>query len=177
MQKIKACRYSVRILSVEATPLLPTTNGVPYGEDIDAFLKREIAKPIIRWKDSPQLGCEVLPNKCFYSSPTAHARERPAGNVLAIGEHSRAHPEQLARTIGAWNRTDGINLDLSFIYPEVSAIVQSFLRSPAPRRATSFLSMSGREQSTQCILSGLPTDHEHRLAIWRRRDSTGSSQS
>ena len=42
-------------------------------EDIDAFLKREIAKPIIRWEDSPQLGYEILPNKYFYryQPPTA----------------------------------------------------------------------------------------------------------
>ena len=39
---------------------------VPHGEDIEAFLKREIDKPIIRWKDSPQLGYEFLPNKYFY---------------------------------------------------------------------------------------------------------------
>jgi type I restriction enzyme M protein len=39
---------------------------IPQGEDIPAFLKREIAKPIIRWKDSPQLGYEILPNKYFY---------------------------------------------------------------------------------------------------------------
>ncbi len=37
-----------------------------HGEDIEAFLKREIAKPIIRWEDSPQLGYEILPNKYFY---------------------------------------------------------------------------------------------------------------
>ena len=39
---------------------------IPYGEDIAAFLEREIAKPIISWKDSPQLGYEILPNKYFY---------------------------------------------------------------------------------------------------------------
>ncbi|MCG6537195.1 MAG: SAM-dependent DNA methyltransferase, partial [Syntrophales bacterium LBB04] len=39
---------------------------IPHDEDIDAFLKREIAKPIIRWKDSPQFGYEILPNKYFY---------------------------------------------------------------------------------------------------------------
>jgi type I restriction enzyme M protein len=39
---------------------------IPHGEDIEAFLKREIAKPIIRWEDSPQLGYEILPNKYFY---------------------------------------------------------------------------------------------------------------
>lgn len=39
---------------------------IPHGEDIEAFLKREIAKPIIRWQDSPQLGYEILPNKYFY---------------------------------------------------------------------------------------------------------------
>ncbi|MFH1738826.1 MAG: hypothetical protein ABIH23_07440 [bacterium] len=39
---------------------------IPHGEDIEAFLEREIAKPIIRWEDSPQLGYEILPNKYFY---------------------------------------------------------------------------------------------------------------
>lgn len=39
---------------------------IPHGDDIEAFLKREIAKPIIRWEDSPQLGYEILPNKYFY---------------------------------------------------------------------------------------------------------------
>ncbi|MDQ2920236.1 MAG: hypothetical protein M3R52_01270, partial [Acidobacteriota bacterium] len=39
---------------------------IPYGEDIEAFLKREIAKPIIRWEDNPQLGYEILPNQYFY---------------------------------------------------------------------------------------------------------------
>ena len=39
---------------------------IPYGENIEAFLEREIGKPIIRWADSPQLGYEILPNKYFY---------------------------------------------------------------------------------------------------------------
>lgn len=39
---------------------------IPHGDDIESFLKREIAKPIIRWKDSAQLGYEILPNKYFY---------------------------------------------------------------------------------------------------------------
>ncbi|MGH9873964.1 MAG: type I restriction-modification system subunit M [Pyrinomonadaceae bacterium] len=39
---------------------------IPYGQNIDAFLEREIAKPIIRWEQSPQLGYEILPNKYFY---------------------------------------------------------------------------------------------------------------
>ena len=39
---------------------------IPHGEDLAAFLEREIAKPIIRWEDSPQLGYEILPNKYFY---------------------------------------------------------------------------------------------------------------
>lgn len=39
---------------------------IPHGEDIKGFLKREIAKPIIRWEDAPQLGYEILPNKYFY---------------------------------------------------------------------------------------------------------------
>ena len=49
---------------------------IPYGEDIEAFLKREIAKPIIRWQDSPQPGYEILPNKYFYRyQPPTPAKE------------------------------------------------------------------------------------------------------
>ncbi len=49
---------------------------IPQGEDIEAFLKREIAKPIIRWEDSPQLGYEILPNKYFYRyQPPTPAKE------------------------------------------------------------------------------------------------------
>ncbi|MDO8947194.1 MAG: class I SAM-dependent DNA methyltransferase [Desulfocapsaceae bacterium] len=52
---------------------------IPHGEEIEAFLQREIAKPIIRWEDSPQLGYEILPNKYFYryQPPT------PAKDLLA----------------------------------------------------------------------------------------------
>ena len=52
---------------------------IPCGEEIEAFLKREIAKPIIRWEDRPQLGYEILPNKYFYryQPPT------PAKDLLA----------------------------------------------------------------------------------------------
>jgi type I restriction enzyme M protein len=52
---------------------------IPHGEDIEEFLKREIAKPIIHWQDSPQLGYEILPNKYFYryQPPT------PAKDLLA----------------------------------------------------------------------------------------------
>ena len=52
---------------------------IQHGEDIETFLKREIAKPIIRWEDRPQLGYEILPNKHFYryKPPT------PAEDLLA----------------------------------------------------------------------------------------------
>ena len=49
---------------------------IPHGEDIAAFLKREIAKPIIRWADSTELGYEILPNKYFYRyEPPTPAKE------------------------------------------------------------------------------------------------------
>jgi len=49
---------------------------IPHGDDIAAFLKREIAKPVIRWEDSPQLGYEILPNKYFYRyQPPTPAKE------------------------------------------------------------------------------------------------------
>ena len=59
---------------------------IPHGEDIEAFLKREIAKPIIRWEDSPQLGYEILPNKYFYRyQPPTPAKDLLA-RVLEAGE-------------------------------------------------------------------------------------------
>lgn len=66
------------ILSVEWTHrhYVQDDEYIPCGEDIDAFLKREIAKPIIRWEDSPQLGYEILPNKYFYRyQPPTPAKE------------------------------------------------------------------------------------------------------
>ncbi len=49
---------------------------IPHGEDIETFLKREIAKQIIRWKDNQQLGYEILPNKYFYRyQPPTPAKE------------------------------------------------------------------------------------------------------
>lgn len=52
---------------------------IPQGEDIEEFLEREIAKPIIRWTDSPQLGYEILPNKYFYQ----YQPPTPAKDLLA----------------------------------------------------------------------------------------------
>jgi type I restriction enzyme M protein len=66
------------ILSVEWTHRLYVQDDeyIPHGEDIAAFLKREIAKPIIRWEESPQLGYEILPNKYFYCyQPPTPAKE------------------------------------------------------------------------------------------------------
>lgn len=56
------------ILSVEWTHrhYVEDDEYIPHGDDIEAFLEREIAKPVIRWKDSPQLGFEILPNRYFY---------------------------------------------------------------------------------------------------------------
>jgi len=44
---------------------------IPNGDDIEAFLKREIAKPILKWEETKKdgktiLGYEILPNKYFY---------------------------------------------------------------------------------------------------------------
>ncbi len=69
------------VLSVEWTHrhYVQDDEYIPHGEKIEAFLKREIAKPIIRWEESPQLGYEILPNKYFYryQPPT------PANELLA----------------------------------------------------------------------------------------------
>ena len=66
------------ILSVEWTHrhYVQDDEYIPHGEDIEAFLNREIAKPIIRWEGSPQLGYEILPNKYFYRyQPPTPAKE------------------------------------------------------------------------------------------------------
>ncbi len=66
------------ILSVEWTHrhYVQDDEYIQHGEDIALFLKREIAKPIIRWADSPQLGYEILPNKYFYRyQPPTPAKE------------------------------------------------------------------------------------------------------
>lgn len=71
------------ILSVEWTHrhYVQDDEYIPHGEDIAAFLKREIAKPIIRWEDTtkdgkPILGYEILPNKYFYRyHPPTPAKE------------------------------------------------------------------------------------------------------
>jgi type I restriction enzyme M protein len=69
------------ILSIEWTHrhYVQDDEYIPHGEDIAAFLKREIAKPIIRWKGSAQLGYEILPNKYFYR----YAPPTPAKDLLA----------------------------------------------------------------------------------------------
>ena len=69
------------ILSVEWTHrhYVADDEYIPHGEDIELFLKREIAKPIIRWEDSPQLGYEFLPNKYFYR----YQPSMPAKDLLA----------------------------------------------------------------------------------------------
>ena len=56
------------ILSVEWTHrhYVKDDEYIEHGQDIAEFLQREIAKPIIRWQDSPVLGYEILPNKYFY---------------------------------------------------------------------------------------------------------------
>lgn len=66
--KLKALPPSSEVLSVEWTHrhYVRDEEYVPYGEDIDSFLKREVAKPIIQWDEHPQLGYEILPNKYFY---------------------------------------------------------------------------------------------------------------
>ena len=45
---------------------IPFDANRPSSVYIPEFLQREIAKPIIRWEDSEQLGYEILPNKYFY---------------------------------------------------------------------------------------------------------------
>lgn len=86
------------ILSVEWTHrhYVKDDEYIPYGEDIEVFLKREIAKPIIRWEESNKsgktiLGYEILPNKYFYRyhPPT------PAKDLLAEFWRLEKHAEKM----------------------------------------------------------------------------------
>ena len=71
------------ILSVEWTHrhYVQDDEYIQHGEDIEAFLKREIAKPIISWEETNKdgkhiLGYEILPNKYFYRyQPPTPAKE------------------------------------------------------------------------------------------------------
>jgi type I restriction enzyme M protein len=56
------------VLSVEWTHrhYVKDDEYIPFGEDVAAWLKREVERPIVRFTDSDQLGYEFLPNKYFY---------------------------------------------------------------------------------------------------------------
>jgi type I restriction enzyme M protein len=86
------------VLSVEWTHrhYVQDDEYIPHGEDIAAFLNQEIAKPIIRWEDSPQLGYELLPNKYFYryQPPT------PAKDLLAEFWRLEKEAEKMLEGLG-----------------------------------------------------------------------------
>jgi type I restriction enzyme M protein len=75
---------------------------IPHGEDIEGFLTREIAKPIIRWEDTkkdgkPILGYEIFPNKYFYryQPPT------PSKDLLKKFWSLEKEAERLLANLGA----------------------------------------------------------------------------
>jgi len=82
MEKNKAINAFIKGLEVAAEfthrHYVSDNEYIQYGENIEEFLKREIAKPIIRWQDSPQLGYEILPNKYFYK----YQPPKPADELL-----------------------------------------------------------------------------------------------
>jgi len=82
MEKNKAINAFIKGLEVAAEfthrHYVSDNEYIQYGEVIEEFLKREIAKPIIRWQDSPQLGYEILPNKYFYK----YQPPKPADELL-----------------------------------------------------------------------------------------------
>jgi type I restriction enzyme M protein len=71
---------------------------VPHGEDIDAFLKQELAQPIIRWEDSPQLGYEILPGKYFYRFQAPIAAEDLLKTFWKLEKDAEALLKGLAST-------------------------------------------------------------------------------
>ncbi|NWH04033.1 type I restriction-modification system subunit M [Desulfobacter latus] len=81
-EKTRAVKKFIRELKKEVVythrHYVTDTEYIPYGENIEAFLKREIEKPLIRWADSPQLGYEILPNRYFYK----YVPPKPADALL-----------------------------------------------------------------------------------------------
>jgi hypothetical protein len=69
---------------------------IPFGEDIAAFLNREIGKQIINWEDSAQLGYEILPNKYFYR----YQAPAPAKELLAEFWRLEKEAEKMLEGIG-----------------------------------------------------------------------------
>ena len=57
---------AVESVVVEHPEYVEDSEYIPFEEDIETFLKREITTPLIRWAELPQLGYEILPNKYFY---------------------------------------------------------------------------------------------------------------
>lgn len=57
---------AVKSVVVEHPEYVEDSEYIPFEEDIETFLKREITTPLIRWAELPQLGYEILPNKYFY---------------------------------------------------------------------------------------------------------------
>lgn len=64
---------------------------------IDAFLKREIDNPVIRWKEYDDLGYEILPNKYFYKYNEPPASEALIAEFWALEKEA----EQLLNEIRA----------------------------------------------------------------------------
>ena len=57
---------AVESVVVEHPEYVEDSEYIPFEEDIETFLKREITTPLIRWAELPQLGYEILLNKYFY---------------------------------------------------------------------------------------------------------------
>ncbi len=68
------------------------------GEDIEAFLTREIAKPIISWQDRPQLGYEILPNKYFYQYQPPKPAEELLKEFWVLEREAEGILKQLSET-------------------------------------------------------------------------------
>ena len=86
-ERFKAALADVdEVVSVEWTHrhYLQNDEYIPFGDDIEAFLKREITKPVIRWKETEKdgksiLGYELLPSKYFF----CHKSLTPSKELLA----------------------------------------------------------------------------------------------
>ena len=147
---------------------------IPDGENIEAFLEREIAKPIIRWEDSPQFGYEILPNKYFYRYQPPTPAKGLARGVLAAGEGSGEDARGIGVNREGTTRTTFSErflkrLDLSTSLKDVVS-----LRSDKTFEATAdedYLELEDIESGTGRILSRRNTlEVESAVTIFRKGD-------
>jgi type I restriction enzyme M protein len=70
---------------------------IPFNENIEEFVKREIDKPIINIDKNPSIGYEILPNKYFFKYVAPPKAENVLQDFWELKEQAEAIINQLER--------------------------------------------------------------------------------